>query len=109
MPARRGGLVSERARRQPAAMGLYSEHVRPRLHMFALNDRITGATRDRVCSGLSGDVLEIGYGSGLNQPHLPAGMTGVLTIEPSVTVLRLGAQRPAAFKVPKIVSGDDAQ
>jgi SAM-dependent methyltransferase len=90
-------------------MGLYSEHLRPRLHMFALNDRITGPTRDRVCSGLSGDVLEIGYGSGLNQPHLPTAVTGVWAIEPSVTGLRLGEARRAASAVPVVVAGDDAQ
>ena len=59
------------ARRTAAPMGLYSDHLRPRLHTFALNDRLTGEVRDRVCAGLTGDVLEIGYGSGLNQPHLP--------------------------------------
>jgi SAM-dependent methyltransferase len=90
-------------------MGVYSEHLRPRLHMVALNDRITGAIRSRVCSGLAGDVLEIGYGSGLNQPHLPAEVTGVWAIEPSVTGLRLGEARRAASPVPVVIAGDDAQ
>ena len=44
-----------------------------------------------MCAGLRGDVLEIGYGSGLNQPHLPPAVTGVWAIEPSVTAIRLGA------------------
>jgi hypothetical protein len=57
-------------------MGVYSRHLRPRLHTLALNDRVTGELRGRVCAGLTGDVLEIGYGSGLNQPHLPAAVTG---------------------------------
>lgn len=64
-------------------MGLYSSHLRPRLHALALNTRITGEVRDRVCSGLAGDVLEIGYGSGLNQPHLPSTVRGVWAVEPS--------------------------
>jgi SAM-dependent methyltransferase len=90
-------------------MGVYSEHLRPRLHMVALNDRMTGEVRDRVCAGLSGDVLEIGYGSGLNQPHLPAAVTGVWAVEPSATALRLGEARRAASAVPVVVAGDDAQ
>lgn len=90
-------------------MGVYSEHLRPRLHMVALNDRITGEVRDRVCAGLSGDVLEIGYGSGLNQPHLPAAVTGVWAVEPSATALRLAEARRAASAVPVVVAGDDAQ
>ena len=90
-------------------MGVYSEHLRPRLHTFALNDRITGEARHRVCAGLTGDVLEIGYGSGLNQPHLPAGVTGVWAIEPSATALRLGEERRAASSVPVAIAGTDAQ
>jgi SAM-dependent methyltransferase len=90
-------------------MGLYSEHVRPRLHTFALNDRLTGEVRDRVCAGLRGDVLEIGYGSGLNQPHLPPGVTGVWAVEPSATAITLSAERQAASPVPVVVAGDDAQ
>jgi SAM-dependent methyltransferase len=90
-------------------MGVYSEHLRPRLHMVALNDRMTGEVRDRVCAGLSGDVLEIGYGSGLNQPHLPAAVTGVWAVEPSATALRLGEARRAASAAPVVVAGDDAQ
>ena len=90
-------------------MGLYSDHLRPRLHAFALNARITGEVRDRVCAGLAGDVLEIGYGSGLNQPHLPPTVTGVWAVEPSATALRLGEARRRASPVPVVVSGDDAQ
>ena len=90
-------------------MGLYSDHLRPRLHTLALNDRLTGEVRDRVCAGLTGDVLEIGYGSGLNQPHLPSSVTGVWAVEPSTTALRLGAARRSASPVPVVVAGDDAQ
>ncbi len=90
-------------------MGLYSDHLRPRLHALALNTRITGEVRDRVCAGLSGDVLEIGYGSGLNQPHLPSSVRGMWAVEPSVTALRLGEERRSASPVPVVVAGDDAQ
>jgi SAM-dependent methyltransferase len=90
-------------------MGVYSKHLLPRLHTFALNDRLTGEVRDRVCGGLTGDVLEIGYGSGLNQPHLPPAVTGVWAIEPSVTAIRLSEERRAASPVPVVVAGDDAQ
>jgi ubiquinone/menaquinone biosynthesis C-methylase UbiE len=90
-------------------MGLYSDHLRPRLHTLALNDRLTGEVRDRLCAGLTGDVLEIGYGSGLNQPHLPSSVTGVWAVEPSTTALRLGAARRSASPVPVVVAGDDAQ
>ena len=90
-------------------MGLYSDRLRPRWHTLALNDRLTGEVRDRVCAGLTGDVLEIGYGSGLNQPHLPSSVTGVWAVEPSRTALRLGEERRTASPVPVVIAGDDAQ
>jgi ubiquinone/menaquinone biosynthesis C-methylase UbiE len=90
-------------------MGLYRDHLRPRLHALALNTRITGEVRERVCAGLGGDVLEIGYGSGLNQPHLPAAVRRVWAVEPSATALRLGEGRRTASAVPVVVAGDDAQ
>ena len=90
-------------------MGVYSNHLRPRLHTFALNDRLTGEVRDRVCAGLTGDVLEIGYGSGLNQPHLPPEVTGVWTVEPSSTALKLSEERRSASSIPVVVAGDDGR
>ncbi|MCW2740626.1 MAG: Methyltransferase protein [Blastococcus sp.] len=90
-------------------MGVYREHLRPRLHTLALKESLTGEVRDRVCAGLSGDVLEIGIGSALNQPHLPPAVTGVWAVEPSATAIRLGAERRAASTIPVVVAGDDAQ
>jgi ubiquinone/menaquinone biosynthesis C-methylase UbiE len=94
---------------QPAPMGLYSDHLRPRLHAVGLKDSLTGDVRERVCAGLAGDVLEIGYGSGLNQRHLPSTVTGVWAVEPSATAIRLGADRRAASAIPVVIAGDDAQ
>ena len=90
-------------------MGIYGDHLRPRLHAVALKTSLTGEVRERVCAGLAGDVLEIGYGSGLNQPHLPSAVRGVWAVEPSETALRLGEARRAASPVPVVVAGDDAQ
>jgi SAM-dependent methyltransferase len=90
-------------------MGLYSEHLRPRLHALALKDKLTGEIRARVCTGLAGDVLEIGYGSGLNQSHLPPAVTGVWAVEPSSTAIELARERRNASPIPVVVAGDDAQ
>lgn len=90
-------------------MGLYAERLRPRLHDAALAPRVTGAIRQRVCAGLAGDVLEIGFGSGHNLPHLPPEVTGVWAVEPSAGALRLSGPRRAASPVPVVVAGDDAR
>jgi len=90
-------------------MGVYGRYLRPRLHTLTLNDRLTGEVRDRVCAGLAGDVVEIGFGAGLNLPHLPPGVTGVWAVEPSATAIRLAQDRRDASGVPVVVAGDDAQ
>ena len=90
-------------------MGLYSSQLRPRLHDRLLDTRATGEVRDRVCAGLTGDVLEIGFGSGHNLAHLPPTVTGVWAVEPSATALELSRPRREASAVPVVVAGDDAQ
>lgn len=42
----------------------------------------TRSIRDRVCRDLRGDVLEIGFGTGLNLPHLPGSVRRIHTVEP---------------------------
>jgi SAM-dependent methyltransferase len=90
-------------------MGLYSRHLRPRLHDRLLADTITSDVRAGVCAGLAGDVLEIGFGSGLNLAHVPPAVTGVWAVEPSATAVRLSAARREASPVPVELAGDDAQ
>ncbi len=90
-------------------MGLYARHLRPRLLDATLGESSTGTIRARVCAGLAGDVLEIGFGSGRNLPHLPPEVRSVAAVEPSAVALRLSADRRAASPVPVHVVGDDAQ
>ena len=89
-------------------MGVYQRHLRPRLLDATLGARATEAIRRRVCAGLAGEVLEIGYGSGLNQPYLPAEVTAVAAVEPSAVAVGLAARRRAASPVPVQLVGDDA-
>ncbi|PPK93144.1 methyltransferase family protein [Kineococcus xinjiangensis] len=90
-------------------MGFFAEQVRPRLLDATMRTPAMLAARARACSGLSGDVLEIGYGSGLNHGHLPSAVRGVWAVEPSSTALRIAAGRTAGSGVPVILAGDDAQ
>ena len=90
-------------------MGFLAERVRPRLLDATMRTPALTAARARACAGLRGDVLEIGYGSGLNAEHLPAAVRGVWAVEPSATALRLAAGRTAASTVLVTVAGDDAQ
>jgi ubiquinone/menaquinone biosynthesis C-methylase UbiE len=50
--------------------------------------------RDELLSGLSGRVIEVGAGSGLNFAHYPTAVTGVVAVEPEA-YLRAAAEEAA--------------
>ncbi|MFJ1708270.1 class I SAM-dependent methyltransferase [Kitasatospora sp. NPDC088346] len=91
------------------AMGFYAEQVVPRLVNVACSLGEAGELRERVCAGLAGEVLEIGFGSGLNVPHYPAAVTRVDAVEPSEVGWRLAGKRLAASRVPVRRAGLDGQ
>ena len=70
-------------------MGLWGNHVLPRLVDRVLDTPEVNARRDLVCAGLRGRVLEIGFGSGLNVAYYPAPVTEVLAVEPSDLAWRI--------------------
>ena len=72
-------------------MGLYREHVLPRLVDRACRSEGLQRWRAEVTSGLVGRVVEIGFGSGLNVEHYPPEVGMVLAVEPAK---RRGAWRP---------------
>ncbi len=90
-------------------MGWYGDRVLPRLLDRSLGERTTGELRERVCAGLTGDVLEIGFGTGGNVPHYPAAVTGVAAVEPSDLAWQLAEPRLQASTVPVRRSDVDGQ
>lgn len=74
-------------------MGFYGKQVLPRVQNVLMDLGDSRQTRARACSGLAGVVLEIGFGSGLNLPHLPAEVREVCAVDPSTTGQRLSARR----------------
>ena len=90
-------------------MGLYGDHVLPRIIDVACGLKAGDPLRERVCGGLEGDVVEIGFGSGLNVPFYPATVTRVAAIEPADTGWTLARKRVAASSVPVERSGLDGQ
>jgi hypothetical protein len=49
-------------------MGFYERRVLPRILNTACGTKTVEPLRRRVCEGLAGGVVEIGFGSGLNIP-----------------------------------------
>jgi ubiquinone/menaquinone biosynthesis C-methylase UbiE len=73
------------------------------------NTSETRRIRDRVCAPLAGVVLEIGFGSGLNLPHLPPTVTRLLAVDPLRKGRELAAQRLAETHVAVDFVGLDGQ
>ncbi len=90
-------------------MGLYGERVLPRIVNVACGMKSSNVLRDRVCEGLHGRVVEIGFGSGLNVPFYPGSVVGVAAIEPAELGWKLAAKRVADSPVPVERSGLDGQ
>jgi ubiquinone/menaquinone biosynthesis C-methylase UbiE len=87
----------------------WTEHVVPRVTDLSLRGREIGRSRARACAGLSGQVLEIGFGGGLNLLHLPATVTGVGAVEPSDLGWSMSERRRARSAVPVERIGLDGQ
>src|SRR3954466_7558877 len=77
-------------------MGLYEEHVVPRIINVACGVKPARELRERVCADLAGRVVEIGFGTGHNVPYYPAGVTEVAAVEPSDLGWRLAGKRLGA-------------
>jgi ubiquinone/menaquinone biosynthesis C-methylase UbiE len=81
-------------------MGIYRDQILPRLQDKVMGRKPTGEVRARVCAGLSGDVVEVGFGTGLNTRYYPPGVTRVWAIEPSAVCMRIAEPRIARLSVP---------
>jgi ubiquinone/menaquinone biosynthesis C-methylase UbiE len=90
-------------------VGVYGDQVLPRALDLLMRGADVREVRRRVTAGMNGVVLEIGFGSGLNVPHYPPGVTRVLAVDPAMVGRRLAATRIAAHAVPVEFIGTDAQ
>jgi ubiquinone/menaquinone biosynthesis C-methylase UbiE len=90
-------------------MGIYGEQILPRIIDVACNMKAAAPQRRRVCEGLAGEVVEIGFGSGLNVPFYPAAVTRVAAVEPADVGWELARKRLTTTTVPVQRSGLDGQ
>ena len=90
-------------------VGVYNDRVLPRILNDAGGSKRLDPLRRRVCEGLAGDVIEIGFGSGLNVPFYPAAVASVAAIEPSDLSWNLAGERLRGTNVSVQRSGLDGQ
>jgi SAM-dependent methyltransferase len=90
-------------------MSFYGTHILPRLIDAACGMQSVEPMRRRVCAGLVGDVVEIGFGSGLNVPFYPSDIVRVAAVEPADLGWKLAQKRLMATNVKVERSGLDGQ
>lgn len=90
-------------------MAFYREQILPRICNVVMRNSELTPIRARVAAGLAGEVLEVGFGSGLNVPHYPAAVRRVLAVDPAVVSRKLAAERVAASPVPVEYIGLDGE
>jgi ubiquinone/menaquinone biosynthesis C-methylase UbiE len=90
-------------------MGFWERQVVPRALDVLMGTKGFDELRRRAVAGLHGEVLEVGFGSGLNLPHYPAAVTKVYAVDPSEVGRRLAAGRIAASPVEVVSVGLDGE
>jgi ubiquinone/menaquinone biosynthesis C-methylase UbiE len=90
-------------------MSFYDDFILPWCIDLSCGAKALVPEREKVSAGLHGTVLEVGFGSGLNLPVLPAAVTRVLAVEPSQRARRIAKKRVAAARCQVEFVGLDAQ
>jgi ubiquinone/menaquinone biosynthesis C-methylase UbiE len=86
-------------------VSFYAEQILPRLQDKAMARKPMGEVRARVCAGLEGEVVEVGFGTGLNVSYYPRPVAKVFAIEPSRVCMRLAEPRIASVQTPVELAG----
>lgn len=81
-------------------MGFWTDQVVPRFTDKMLGSRAVMKLRRRAVDSLTGDIVEIGFGSGLNVPLYPDEVTRVYAVDPSLVGRKLSQGRVEASSVP---------
>ena len=87
-------------------MGFYRERILPWLVHLSMRQRRLAPYRNRVVSGATGRVLEVGIGSGLNLPFYGDKVAQIIGLEPSPTLLGMANEAARKSQIPlRLVEG----
>lgn len=90
-------------------MGIYSQHIFPRLMESGLRGAVHRRYRRRTLERAQGEVLEVGFGTGLNLECYPASVRRVTGLDPAAVLERRVRARIAEAPFPvERITGDAA-
>ena len=81
-------------------MGIYSEHIFPRLMESGLKGEVHRGYRRRALARAHGEVLEVGFGTGLNLDCYPESVRRVTGLDPAAVLERRVRRRVAEAPFP---------
>lgn len=81
-------------------MGLYAAHIFPRLMEWVMAKEEFRRLRASLLEPVRGDVLEIGFGTGLNLPHYPNSISSLSIVDPATMLPARVSHRIAAVSFP---------
>ncbi len=74
-------------------MGFYSRVIFPRLCEMALDQAFVAKHHHELLSQANGEILEIGFGTGLNLPHYPEQVRKITVVDPNPGMHRKAERR----------------
>ncbi|MDB9372951.1 class I SAM-dependent methyltransferase [Nodularia sphaerocarpa] len=74
-------------------MGFYAQKIFPYLLDWSLSDSKIGEYRQQILAQVKGEVLEIGFGTGLNLSYYPKSLEKLVTIDSNRGVNQLAQKR----------------
>ena len=91
-------------------MGFYARVISPRLCDWLMSDPRMAALRSESLAQASGEILEIGFGTGLNLPHYPGSVRRITTVDPNPGMgsrARLRIARSGILVDHRVLSGEE--
>jgi ubiquinone/menaquinone biosynthesis C-methylase UbiE len=80
-------------------MGLYADVILPQMLDKSLGNESIIPYRRAALAEVRGDILEIGFGTGLNLPHYPAAVREIVALDASAGMSKLARKRIAASPI----------
>lgn len=90
-------------------MGFYDRHILPPMLNACMGMKQLREEREKIVPKASGDVVEIGIGSGLNLPHYGPDVESVTGVDPSIELQKRARERASQAVFPvyfKSISGE---